>query len=96
MNRESILKGLLLEVIDVSGVSFKIINLESNIYNDLGFDSLDAVELMMKLEQRFNTVIDDKDAEILQEIKQILDYLDTKINGYASLHSDFKRSTVQW
>jgi acyl carrier protein len=42
---------------------------------DLGVDSLEAVELMIEFESQFDIIIDDRDAEQLQTVQQLTDYL---------------------
>lgn len=42
---------------------------------DLGADSLDLVEIIMKLEEEFSIEINDEDAENLQNINQVVDYV---------------------
>lgn len=48
---------------------------ESHINHDLGADSLDHVELIMDIEKEFNIAIKDVDAENINTIGDILDYL---------------------
>lgn len=43
--------------------------------NDLGADSLDTVELVMALEEEFNTEIPDSDAEKITTVKEATDYI---------------------
>ncbi len=43
--------------------------------NDLGADSLDTVELVMALEEEFNTEIPDSDAEKITTVKEAIDYI---------------------
>ena len=43
--------------------------------NDLGADSLDTVELVMALEEEFNTEIPDSDAEKITTVKEAVDYI---------------------
>jgi len=45
---------------------------------DLGFDELDFVELVMALEEKFNIFIPDEDAEKWVTVKDIIDYLESK------------------
>ncbi len=52
-----------------------IIKLESRFVKDLGADSLDIVELVMGLEEEFGMEIPDEDAENLETIKDVLDYI---------------------
>ena len=42
--------------------------------NDLGADSLDAVELMMALEEEFDIQIQDEDAQKFKTIKDIVTF----------------------
>jgi len=47
---------------------------------DLGLDSLDAVELIMRVEKEFNIEIPDNDAEKLEAFGSVVDYVDKKVN----------------
>lgn len=42
---------------------------------DLGADSLDMVEIIMKLEEQFNVEISDEEAEKLNNIQEVIDYV---------------------
>ena len=44
----------------------------------LGADSLDLVEIIMKLEEQFGIEINDSDAEKLTSIKEVVDYIHTR------------------
>ena len=48
---------------------------ESSFINDLGADSLDTVELVMALEEEFNTEIPDEEAEKITTVQQAIDYI---------------------
>lgn len=58
----------------------ELITLNTNIHEDLDADSLDAVEIIMTIEDEFDVEIPDDIAEKLQTISQIVDYLE-KIKG---------------
>ena len=47
----------------------------SSFVNDLGADSLDTVELVMALEEEFETEIPDEDAEKITTVQQAIDYV---------------------
>ena len=49
--------------------------IETATMQDLGADSLDMVELIMKFEELFGIEIDDEDAEQLQNVAQVVDYI---------------------
>lgn len=42
---------------------------------DLGADSLDLVEIIMKLEEAFGIEIDDEKAEHLKNVQDVIDYV---------------------
>jgi acyl carrier protein len=48
----------------------------ANFVEDLGADSLDVVELVMALEEEFETEITDDEAEKLQTVQSIIDYVE--------------------
>jgi acyl carrier protein len=48
---------------------------EAYIVGDLGADSLDTVELVMALEERFNTEIPDEDASKILTVQDAIDYV---------------------
>ncbi|MFH1779437.1 MAG: acyl carrier protein [Candidatus Omnitrophota bacterium] len=48
--------------------------------DDLGADSLDAVELIMALEEKFGIEIPDADAEALLTINDAIKYIENKMN----------------
>lgn len=52
---------------------------ESSFINDLGADSLDTVELVMALEEEFNTEIPDEEAEKITTVKQAIDYISANL-----------------
>lgn len=52
---------------------------ETNIYDDLGADSLDAVELVMSLEDEYGITIPDEAANDLTTVGRIVEYLEKVI-----------------
>ena len=48
---------------------------ETSFVNDLGADSLDTVELVMELEERFDINIPDEDAEKIQTVGEAIKYI---------------------
>ena len=67
--KEVILENLSCEEGDVT--------MKASLTDDLGADSLDAVELNMALEEAFGKGIPDEDLEKLSTVKDIVDYIDT-------------------
>jgi acyl carrier protein len=60
------------------GVNEPDIKLESSFVDDLGADSLDTVELVMALEDEFETEIPDEEAEKITTVQQAIDYVKRK------------------
>jgi len=44
---------------------------------DLGADSLDTVELIMEFEKEFNIQISDEDAEKIQKVSDVVNYIES-------------------
>lgn len=57
-------------------VSKETITKETHLQNDLGADSLDAVELIMSIEDAFEVSISDEAAAGLKTVGDILTYLE--------------------
>ncbi|MBU5439965.1 acyl carrier protein [Tissierella sp. MSJ-40] len=64
-----------LEIDDVESIT-----MDTSLMNDLEADSLDAVEIMMELEDEFNITIPDEDAEKFKNIGDIVRYIKNKIS----------------
>lgn len=58
------------------GLEENDVNQDSNLAEDLGADSLDAVELIMEIEDHFNISINEEDAQELQTVQDIIDYIE--------------------
>ncbi len=58
------------------GVKEENITMDAHLVSDLGADSLDAVELIMTIEDEFNITIEEKDAQSLQTVRQIVEYIE--------------------
>ncbi len=73
MSREEIFNGVkevLKEYCD------KEINENTSIVDELGLDSLDIVEMLMALEEKFDVTIEDSVAEGFNEVKDVIDYIE--------------------
>ncbi len=54
------------------------INASTSFIDDLNLDSLDIVELMMKMEDEFGVEIPEEDAEGLKTVQDVVKYLESK------------------
>ena len=58
------------------GVKENEVTLEASFVEDLGADSLDTVELVMALEEAFETEIPDEEAEKITTVKEAVNYIE--------------------
>lgn len=65
-------------VSEATKVETSNINSETSFIDDLNLDSLDMVELMMKMEDEFGIEIPEDDTEKLKTIKDVVAYLKSK------------------
>ena len=67
-------------VIDKLGVEESKVTSDASFINDLGADSLDTVELVMKFEEEFEIKIPDEDAEKIQKVSDAVKYISEKVS----------------
>ena len=71
-NVEERVKKLICEQL---GVKEEEVSSDASFVEDLGADSLDTVELVMALEEEFETEIPDEEAEKITTVKEAIDYI---------------------
>ena len=62
-------------IVDQLGVSESDVAADAHFVDDLGADSLDTVELVMKFEEDFDIEIPDEDAEKIQTVQDAIQYI---------------------
>jgi acyl carrier protein len=62
-------------IIDQLGVDEKEVTSEAKFIDDLGADSLDLVELVMALEEEYDTEITDEEAEKIQTVGDAIEFI---------------------
>ncbi len=62
-------------IVEQLGVREEDVTMDASFVDDLGADSLDTVELVMALEEEFETEIPDEDAEKITTVRQVIDYI---------------------
>ena len=62
------------------GVTEEEVKAEASFVDDLGADSLDTVELVMALEEEFETEIPDEEAEKITTVQLAIDYINTNLS----------------
>ena len=63
-------------IVEQLGVSADQVKTESNLIEDLGADSLDAVELVMAVEEEFGIEVPDEEAEKLRSVGDIISHVE--------------------
>ena len=72
---EQMVKDIIVEQLSVSEEE---VVPEASFVDDLGADSLDLVELIMVMEEKFEQEIPDEDAEKLQTVQDAISYISSK------------------
>jgi acyl carrier protein len=64
------IKEVLIEEFEVEE---KIITKEASFYEDMGLDSLDAIDLVVSLNNIYNIEVDNRDVEEIRNIQQLIE-----------------------
>ena len=62
-------------IVEQLGVEADKVTMEASFIDDLGADSLDIVELIMALEDKYETEIADEVAEKMATVKDVVEYI---------------------
>ncbi len=65
--------GILAEQFDVEK---KVINMDTNLQDDLGADSLDVVDILMSIEDEFDVEVPDEEIENIATVGDIVSYIE--------------------
>ena len=66
-------------VVNQTGVSADKLDMDTSLINDLEADSLEAVEIIMAIEEEFDIEIPDEDAERFLTIRDMVEYLESAV-----------------
>jgi acyl carrier protein len=67
-------------IVDKLGVDESEVQPNARFIEDLGADSLDSVELIMKFEEEFGIEIPDTDSEKIKSVQNAIDYITEHLN----------------
>lgn len=79
MTTEEIKAKVRQAIVDKLGVEDSKVTEDASFINDLGADSLDTVELVMKFEEEFDIKIPDEDAEKITKVSDAVSYITSKL-----------------
>ncbi|OGQ47912.1 MAG: acyl carrier protein [Deltaproteobacteria bacterium RIFCSPLOWO2_02_FULL_46_8] len=73
------LEGKVLEIVaEQLGIGEEEIQGDSSFSDDLGADALDVLELMMAVEEEFEIEVPEQDAEKLDTVQKLVQYIESK------------------
>lgn len=76
MTREQLTEAIRAIIEERLGVAADEITEEKSLVNDLGADSLDSVELIMSIEQKFEMTIPEEATDQIKTVGDIIDYVE--------------------
>jgi len=68
-------------IVDELGVNESAVTKDASFVDDLGADSLDTVELVLRFEQEFDLEIPDEEAEKITTVGSAIEYLEKKLEN---------------
>lgn len=68
------IKKIIVDKLNIDDDSF--IDLDTDLMEDLNADSLDAVEIIMDIEDEFDITVDEDDVENIRTIADIINYIE--------------------
>ncbi len=75
MTREQLVDRVTRLAAEQAGMDPAQVTLDMDLFNDLNYDSLDAVEFTMTLEDEFDLTIPDEEAEHIHTVGQAVEHL---------------------
>ncbi len=79
MDESTIFEKVKKIIVDQLKVDESLVTMDSNIQEDLGADSLDAVELIMALEEEFGIDVQDEEAEKFKTVGDVVRYIEKRL-----------------
>ena len=66
-------------VVEQLSIDPELVDIDSDLMRDLEADSLDAVEIIMAIEEDFGIEIPDADAEKFRTVRDMVEYVEARI-----------------
>jgi acyl carrier protein len=80
MTREEILEQVKVILVDTLSVDEDKVTMDARFQEDLETDSLDLVELVMTMEEKFGIKITDEEAAEIKTVGDAVDFVQTRIS----------------
>ncbi|MHB1361406.1 MAG: acyl carrier protein [Thermoleophilia bacterium] len=75
MTKEEIFDQIKAMLVDQLGVDEEDVKLEASFQDDLDADSLDLVELIMEMEDKFGVKISDEEAQNIRTVNEAVEFI---------------------
>ena len=75
MNKEEIFEELKKIIVEQLGVNEENITMQASFIDNVSADSLDIVELVMNIEEKFDLEIPDSEAEKIATVEDVVEYI---------------------
>lgn len=66
-------------IVDQLGVDADIVEMDTNLMKDLEADSLDAVEIILGVEEAYDIEIPDEEAEKFETVRDLVNYVEEHV-----------------
>ncbi len=66
-------------IVDQLGIDPDMVEMDTNLMKDLEADSLDAVEIILGIEESFGIEIPDEEAERFETVRDLVNYVDEQV-----------------
>lgn len=78
MTKEEVFDQIKAMLVDQLGVDEEDVKMEASFQDDLDADSLDLVELIMEMEDKFGIKISDEEAQNIRTVSQAVEFVSTR------------------
>lgn len=74
-NFESVFDGVKTVILEATSVTESAVHLDASIREDLGADSLDSIEIVMALEDKFGVQLSEEAAEKIRTVNDLVEFV---------------------